>query len=156
MATGIWPTGRFAASGGVDRSVAVWDTRTGQAIAWIQTPHDRIEGVAASDDGTRRATTGSDGYVRVWDLRRGTQLWEVRHSADRLQFNVDARASQRAESYLSCLIGGGSCTTVLSISYLGSYVGCSKNSAAVSAWRGHWIVKIVPSRSDEVAETRAP
>ena len=89
MATGIWPTGRFAASGGVDRSVAVWDTRTGQAIAWIQTPHDRIEGVAASDDGTRRATTGSDGYVRVWDLRRGTQLWEVRHSADRLQFNVD-------------------------------------------------------------------
>jgi WD40 repeat protein/tetratricopeptide (TPR) repeat protein/tRNA A-37 threonylcarbamoyl transferase component Bud32 len=72
------PDGSRLASASKDKSVRVWDARTGQQALVLR--HTRgVKFVCYSPDGARLATTSSDetpraGTVHVWDTRTGQQL----------------------------------------------------------------------------------
>ncbi|MFN8121427.1 MAG: hypothetical protein U0237_03255 [Thermoleophilia bacterium] len=66
--------GGLAVTGSADRTVRVWDTRTGRELAVLRGHEGPIEtSVRFSGDGRIVASAASDG-VRLWDWRAGTEL----------------------------------------------------------------------------------
>jgi WD40 repeat protein len=63
---------RLAAAG--DKTVRLWDARTGQQLLVCEGHASRVTSVAFSPDGTRLATTSPAETARVWDARTGQQL----------------------------------------------------------------------------------
>jgi RNA polymerase sigma factor (sigma-70 family) len=76
------PRGKYLASGGHDRTVAVWDAATGREWARLTGHQSGVEAVAFSADGRLLASGGGGPYnkgsekqmIRVWDLRTKKQL----------------------------------------------------------------------------------
>ena len=60
------PDGSRLASGSCDRTVKVWNARTGQELLSLTGHSDNIRSVCFSPDGRRVATAGDDGTVRIW------------------------------------------------------------------------------------------
>ncbi|KAF2006605.1 WD repeat-containing protein [Amniculicola lignicola CBS 123094] len=56
-------------SGSDDGCIAVWDSRTKEAVAWIETPFP-ITAMALSEAGNELFTGGIDNDIKVWDLRK--------------------------------------------------------------------------------------
>ena len=68
--------GQKLASAGLDHKVLVQDPVTGQLIATLPSPSDRIQTLCFSRDGSLLAGSGSpDDCVIVWDLASQTQRW---------------------------------------------------------------------------------
>jgi serine/threonine-protein kinase len=63
--------GRRALSGGMDRTVILWDLVRGREILRLQGIHDAIYGVALSLDGRQALVAGQDPAVRLYDLATG-------------------------------------------------------------------------------------
>ena len=61
---------RLAAANG-DRTVRVWDARTGAEVAVLRGHTDLVLDVAFSPDGRRLASSSYDRTIRVWDLAAG-------------------------------------------------------------------------------------
>ena len=59
--------GKRIASGSYDRTVRVWDARTGQEALTLKGHADPVTSVAFSADGKRIVSGSTDQTVRVWD-----------------------------------------------------------------------------------------
>jgi WD40 repeat protein/energy-coupling factor transporter ATP-binding protein EcfA2 len=69
------PGGRMLASSGVDRTVRLWDVRTGKQLGARLTGHSgTVTSVAFSPDGHTLASSGADRTVRLWHRRTHRQL----------------------------------------------------------------------------------
>src|SRR5262249_30836845 len=72
---GFSPDSRFIAAGCIrERTVHVWDVRTGEEQFVLTCPRGRGNGVAFHPAGNRLATIADDGTIRTWDLRSRQQV----------------------------------------------------------------------------------
>ena len=79
--------GQLLATGSVDTTVRLWDTRSGECHAVLEGLTAGVWGVAMSGDGRLVASGGADGTVRLWDTASATQLRSLR--SDRLYERMD-------------------------------------------------------------------
>jgi WD40 repeat protein len=68
------PDGARLASGSSDKTVKVWDARTGQELLTLNGHTSAVWRVAYSPDGARLASGSGDKTVRVWDAHTGQEL----------------------------------------------------------------------------------
>ncbi len=61
------PDGSQLASASDDKTVRIWDARTGQEVSQLQGHSDRVRSVAWSPDGSQLASASDDKTVRIWD-----------------------------------------------------------------------------------------
>jgi WD40 repeat protein len=73
------PAGDRIATGSHDKTVKVWDARTGAVLMTLRGHEDRVYLVSFSPDGTRIATGSKDGTIRIWDAEDGKQLAVLTH-----------------------------------------------------------------------------
>ena len=77
-ALAVSPSGRYALSGGLDRSLRLWDLRSGETLrAWKGEPSP-VRAVAFSRDGRLAISGGQDGAIRLRGVR-GTLAQALPH-----------------------------------------------------------------------------
>ena len=63
------PDGTRIASGGNDRTVRIWDSRTFEQLLVLHGHDQYVKDVTFSDDGTFLASASGDTTVRIWDTK---------------------------------------------------------------------------------------
>ena len=71
------PDGNRIVSGSDDRSVRVWNAKTGEQLRKLRGHTNRVTSVAFSADGKRVVSGSDDKSARVWDAKTGKQLREL-------------------------------------------------------------------------------
>ncbi len=67
------PDGKLLASGGADRSIGVWDVRTGRMLLRLKVA-SAVTGVSFSPDGRTLTAREGEQTVRRWDVATGRPL----------------------------------------------------------------------------------
>jgi small GTP-binding protein len=68
------PQGETLASGSEDKTVRIWETRSGKLLRTLERHHEVVFGVAFDPQGLTLASASSDHTVRLWDARTGKLL----------------------------------------------------------------------------------
>src|SRR5262249_29066818 len=68
LAVAFSPDGSLLASGGADRTVRLWDAKTGKEQAVLKGHTGNVSSVAFSPDGKTLASGSLDYTVRLWDV----------------------------------------------------------------------------------------
>jgi WD40 repeat protein len=68
------PDGSRLVSGGEDRTVRIWDARTGEVLLTLEGHRGAVRASSFSPDGTRIVSGSWDGAVRIWECRSGSPL----------------------------------------------------------------------------------
>src|SRR6266516_615038 len=68
------PDGRILASGSKDKTIRLWDAKTGEARRTLKGHSDSILSVAWSPDGRILASGSADKTIRLWDAQMGQTL----------------------------------------------------------------------------------
>ncbi|MBS0264910.1 MAG: TIR domain-containing protein, partial [Planctomycetes bacterium] len=86
------PDGQHALTGSEDKTVRLWDARTGKCLRVLEGHSDSVWSVAWSADGQQLLSGSEDKTVRLWDARTGkclrvleghsASVWSVALSAD--------------------------------------------------------------------------
>jgi hypothetical protein len=84
-ALAMTPDARQLASGGADRTVLVWNVRTGQARHVLRGHKAAVTALAWRADGLRLLSGDRDGQLKYWDLQRGEERKEFFHPSDLLE-----------------------------------------------------------------------
>src|SRR5437763_6982763 len=66
------PDGKRIASGGVDKTVQVWDPVTGRTLLTYRGHTEKVQVAAWSPDGKYIASGSDDTTVQIWDATTGT------------------------------------------------------------------------------------
>ncbi len=88
------PDRRTLASGGVDRTVLLWNLATRKTRTRLKGHTDAVNAVAFSPDGRTLATAGNDNTVRLWDPATGKALATLKGHTDQVRavaFSPDNR-----------------------------------------------------------------
>ncbi|HYV37756.1 MAG TPA: WD40 repeat domain-containing protein [Gemmataceae bacterium] len=68
--------GTWLASGSHDKTICIWDAKTGQRLKRFVGHTDAVFAIAVSLDSKKIASASRDKTVRVWDVPTGKELWK--------------------------------------------------------------------------------
>lgn len=88
------PHGTLLATGSTDRTIRLWNARTGAPVATLTGHQGSVDGIAFSPDGRTLASASPDGTVRLWDTTQHTALATLRGHTDEVRavaFSPDGR-----------------------------------------------------------------
>jgi COMPASS component SWD3 len=68
-AIALSPDGQILASGGDDRTIKLWNPKTGALLATLNGHSDRVQSLAISPDGQILASASSDQTIKLWNLK---------------------------------------------------------------------------------------
>ncbi len=94
VAIAFSPDGSSLASASRDKTVKIWNLKTGQAVRTIPGAQGQLSAVAFSSDGKRLAIGDVALYVRIIDLATGEQLKAIAHpdAVGEVAFSPDGSA----------------------------------------------------------------
>jgi WD40 repeat protein len=78
----ITPDGRRAVSGSRDKTLRIWDLRSGKTLRALEGHVAQVLDVVLTSDGKRAVSAGYDNTLRIWDLERGEVLRTLEGHAD--------------------------------------------------------------------------
>ena len=151
LAVAFRPGGLFAATGGGDGTIRVWDVGTGEQRIQLEGHTGPVKSVAYSPDGRVIASAGDDWTVRIWDADTGEQRaqltghtgpvgsvmynrrgdWIASASADRTVRIWDADTGGQ----LRHLTPRPGALNAVAFSPDGELIACAGNDLAVWIWR---------------------
>jgi WD40 repeat protein len=88
------PSGQTVATGSRDRTVRLWDSKSGEQLAVLEGHTWYVLAVAFSPDGKLLATGGSDGEIKLWDVERRVELSTIRAAGNTvlaIEFSSDGK-----------------------------------------------------------------
>ena len=119
MSVSMTPDGRRSVSGGLDKTVKVWDLESGTCLRTLEGHGNEVWSVAIDADG-RRAVSGSlDKTVKVWDLESGACLGTLgghHEGVDSVCITMDGRravSGSRDNTLKVWDLEGGACLLTL-------------------------------------------
>src|SRR5262249_62311824 len=99
-ALAVSPDGQLLASGGIDRTVRVWDVEDGRERGLLQGHDQQVSGLAFGPDRRTVVSAGMDGTARVW-------LSTIRtHDVADVSPNADLLATAAAGSGSPLVVAG--------------------------------------------------
>ena len=68
------PDGKYLASGSWDKTVKIWDAKSGEKLKTLAGHYDNVRSVSWSPDGKYLASGSADNTVIIWDAKSGEKL----------------------------------------------------------------------------------
>lgn len=100
-------------SGSVDRTIRLWNAKTGEHLHTLEGHADRVNSVSFSPDSSMLVSGSHDGTVRLWDAKTGEHLHTFEGHGDNVTNVTRAR-------YVSSVIFNPDGETLASAGYDGT------------------------------------
>ena len=68
------PDGKQLASGSIDKTIKIWDRKTGQELLTLKGHYGSVLSVAVSPDGKRIFSGSERKRIRIWDARPAEEI----------------------------------------------------------------------------------
>ena len=70
----VSPDGKYLASGSADKTLIIWDAKSGEKLKTLEGHYDYVRSVCWSPDGKYLASGAQDSTVIIWDANNGQRL----------------------------------------------------------------------------------
>ena len=73
----ISPDGKNIVSGSIDKTIKVWDFKTGECLNTLEGHTSSINSIAISPDGKYIVSGSDDGIIKIWDFKTFKEIYKL-------------------------------------------------------------------------------